>query len=75
MDGWDGKYAVTQRVLKLSPIHDTGRFFAVTQLKVLMSHVLLNFDVKTDKVPPSSWFAAGRFPNQSSNVLFRKRAH
>ncbi|KAG7450028.1 cytochrome P450 [Guyanagaster necrorhizus] len=51
-----------------------GRFFAVTELKALLSHVLLNFDVKMDKVPESGSFLFDRFPNKSSKVLFRKRA-
>ncbi|KAK0196180.1 cytochrome P450 [Armillaria mellea] len=50
-----------------------GRFFAVSELKALMSYVLINFDVKMDKVPPSMWFSGNQFPNQSSKVLFRKR--
>ncbi|KAK0448924.1 cytochrome P450 [Desarmillaria tabescens] len=51
-----------------------GRFFAVNELKALMSHVLLNYDVKMDKVPEAGWFLSDQFPNQSSKVLFRKRA-
>ncbi|KAK0222715.1 cytochrome P450 [Armillaria nabsnona] len=51
-----------------------GRFFAVNELKALMSYVLMNFDVKMDRVPSSMWFSANQFPNQSSKVLFRRRA-
>ncbi|KAK0447130.1 cytochrome P450 [Armillaria borealis] len=50
-----------------------GRFFAVNELKALMSHVLLNFDVKIDKFPTPVWFSDNQMPNQSSKVLFRKR--
>lgn len=50
-----------------------GRFFAVNELKALMTYVLMNFDVKMDKVPPSMWFSGDQFPDQSSKVLFRKR--
>ncbi|KAK0460648.1 cytochrome P450 [Desarmillaria tabescens] len=50
-----------------------GRFFAVNELKALMSHVLLNFDVKIDKFPTPAWFYDNQMPNQSSKVLFRKR--
>ncbi|KAK0230012.1 cytochrome P450 [Armillaria nabsnona] len=50
-----------------------GRFFAVNELKALMSHVLLNFDVKLDKFPTSVWLSDIQMPNQSSKVLFRKR--
>ncbi|SJL13071.1 uncharacterized protein ARMOST_16508 [Armillaria ostoyae] len=50
-----------------------GRFFAVNELKALMSHVLLNYDVKIDKFPTPVWIAENPLPNQSSKVLFRKR--
>ncbi|KAK0212142.1 cytochrome P450 [Desarmillaria ectypa] len=50
-----------------------GRFFAVNELKALMSYVLVNFDVKMDRVPPPMWFSSDQSPNQSSKVLFRKR--
>ncbi|SJL10748.1 uncharacterized protein ARMOST_14142 [Armillaria ostoyae] len=50
-----------------------GRFFAVNELKALMCHVLLNFDVKIDKFPTPVWIAENKMPNQSSKVLFRKR--
>ncbi|KAK0229999.1 cytochrome P450 [Armillaria nabsnona] len=50
-----------------------GRFFAVNELKALMTHVLLNFDVKLDKFPMSVWFYDTQWPNPTSKVLFRKR--
>ncbi|KAK0460644.1 cytochrome P450 [Desarmillaria tabescens] len=50
-----------------------GRFFAVNELKALMTQVLLNFDVKIDKFPTTTWFATNQMLNQSSKVLFRKR--
>ncbi|PBK90650.1 cytochrome P450 [Armillaria gallica] len=50
-----------------------GRFFVVNELKAVMSHVLLNFDVKLDKFPTPVWFAENQIPNQSSKVFFRKR--
>ncbi|KAK0493209.1 cytochrome P450 [Armillaria luteobubalina] len=50
-----------------------GRFFTINELKALMAHVLLNFDMKMDKVPETGWFLSDRFPNHSSKVLFRKR--
>ncbi|PBK82189.1 cytochrome P450 [Armillaria gallica] len=52
-----------------------GRFFAVNEMKALMCYVLMNFDVKIDKVPPSMWFSSEQFPNQSSRVSFRKRSY
>ncbi|KAK0447146.1 cytochrome P450 [Armillaria borealis] len=50
-----------------------GRFFPINELKALMSHVLLNFDVKINKFPTPVWFSENQIPNQSSKVLFRKR--
>ncbi|KAK0193009.1 cytochrome P450 [Armillaria mellea] len=50
-----------------------GRFFAVNNLKALMSHVLLNFDVKMDTLPSSTWISGDQIPDQSSKMLFRKR--
>ncbi|KAK0452675.1 cytochrome P450 [Armillaria borealis] len=50
-----------------------GRFFAVNNLKALMSYVLLNFDVKMDTLPSSTWLAGDQIPDQSSKMLFRKR--
>ena len=65
------------RALKSSQVDifvcSPGRFFAVNELKALMSHVLLNFDVKIDKFPTPVWIAENQLPNQSSKVLFRKR--
>ncbi|PBK85441.1 cytochrome P450 [Armillaria gallica] len=50
-----------------------GRFFAVNELKALMSYVLLNFDVKLDKFPTPVWLYENQMPNPTSKVLFRKR--
>ncbi|PBK90665.1 cytochrome P450 [Armillaria gallica] len=50
-----------------------GRFFAVNELKALMSYVLLNFDVKLDKFPTPVWLYEYQMPNTTSKVLFRKR--
>ncbi|KAK0212481.1 cytochrome P450 [Desarmillaria ectypa] len=53
-----------------------GRFFAVNELKTLISHVLLHYDVKMEKpgqVPPSRWFGMSQLPNMKAKVMFRKR--
>ncbi len=50
-----------------------GRFFAVNELKALMSYILLNFDVKLDKFPTPVWLYENQMPNSASKVLFRKR--
>ncbi|KAK0433041.1 cytochrome P450 [Armillaria borealis] len=48
-----------------------GRFFAVNMLKTLTAHVLLNFDVKIDRIDQ---FFTHQTSNQRRDVFFRKRA-
>ncbi|KAF8639979.1 hypothetical protein AX17_001225 [Amanita inopinata Kibby_2008] len=53
-----------------------GRFFAVTELKVMLAHILLNYDVKMadDGVRPATkWFGSSAMPDPCAEVLFRKR--
>ncbi|KAJ7708346.1 cytochrome P450 [Mycena rosella] len=55
-----------------------GRFFAVTELKVMMAHILENYNVKLEQDgvlrPPSEWFGTTCGANSTAKVLFRKRA-
>ncbi|KAI3619371.1 cytochrome p450 [Moniliophthora roreri] len=44
--------------------------------KALMSHVLLNYDVKLEKegvIPEYDWFILGSSPSRTAEVMFRKR--
>jgi cytochrome P450 len=53
-----------------------GRFFATLELKVMMAHLVLNYDIKLENEgirPPNMWFASACVPNQKAKVLFRKR--
>ncbi|KAL0568281.1 hypothetical protein V5O48_013710 [Marasmius crinis-equi] len=54
-----------------------GRFFAVNELKALLAHIILNYDVKfasDDAKFPEPICVAGTFlPNNKGKVLFRKR--
>ncbi|KAL0059609.1 hypothetical protein AAF712_013660 [Marasmius tenuissimus] len=53
-----------------------GRFFAVNMLKLLLGHLLLNYDVKLPdgaKLPEPTWLGSALLPNTSAGVLFRKR--
>jgi len=53
-----------------------GRFFAVTALKTLLAHIILNYDVKMKDdggVPPRTVFAGHVAPNVTAKVMFRKR--
>jgi len=54
-----------------------GRFFAATELKAMLAHIVLHYDVKLEKEgvrPPDQLFDSLRIPNQGAKVLFRKRA-
>ncbi|KAJ6559929.1 cytochrome P450 [Mycena capillaripes] len=54
-----------------------GRFFAATELKSMLAHIVLNYDVRLENEgvrPPDQLFDALRIPNQKAKVLFRKRA-
>ncbi|KAF8799220.1 cytochrome P450 [Phlegmacium glaucopus] len=52
-----------------------GRFFTVVVMKVMMTHVLMNYDIKLGKgeQPTESWFVTENLANGSAAVLFRKR--
>ncbi|KAJ7148805.1 cytochrome P450 [Mycena crocata] len=53
-----------------------GRFFAVNQLKVMLTHVFMHYDVKLegDECPPSHWFGTTCGANRTAKVLFKRRA-
>lgn len=54
-----------------------GRFFAVNEVKAMMAHMVLNYDIKLpgdSRDPPKGpWFAGSRSPHPTAEVLFRKR--
>ncbi|KAF7325009.1 Cytochrome P450 [Mycena kentingensis (nom. inval.)] len=54
-----------------------GRFIAVTLLKTMIAHVLLNYDLKMEDPnagrPESQWFASTCSPSPTATVMFRKR--
>ncbi|KAJ6505550.1 cytochrome P450 [Mycena sanguinolenta] len=53
-----------------------GRFFAATELKAMMAHLVLNYDVKpeVEGVRPADMIFGQRFsPNPAGRVRFRKR--
>ncbi|KAJ6567533.1 cytochrome P450 [Mycena sp. CBHHK59/15] len=53
-----------------------GRFFAATELKAMLAHVLLNYDVKaeTEGVRPlDDDFGMMSMPNPRANIMIRKR--
>ncbi|THU87417.1 cytochrome P450 [Dendrothele bispora CBS 962.96] len=54
-----------------------GRFFAVNELKTLVAHTLLTYDVKLEGdskvIPDPVLFVNAVLPNQEAKVMFRKR--
>lgn len=53
-----------------------GRFFASQEIKLLLAHTLLNYDLKLADptgLPIPSWYDRSRLPNQTAQVLFRAR--
>ncbi len=60
-----------------SNIHTSpGRFFAAAELKIMLAHVLLNYDIKmaNDAGRPTNIpIASEMMPDPSAEVLFRKR--
>jgi hypothetical protein len=53
-----------------------GRFFAANELKAILCHILLNYDIKMANGggrPEDMWFGRSSLPNTKAEVLFRKR--
>ncbi|KAJ7203041.1 cytochrome P450 [Mycena pura] len=53
-----------------------GRFFAATELKAMLAHLVINYDIKAEVEglrPPDLEFGVRTSPNPSGKVLFRKR--
>lgn len=53
-----------------------GRFFAATELKLMMAHLITNYDFKLEKdeYPRKLIIESQSVPNYSVKILFRKRA-
>ncbi|KAF8899435.1 cytochrome P450 [Infundibulicybe gibba] len=53
-----------------------GRFLAALELKCMLAHLILHYDVRTEVEgvrPPDTWFGPACMPSRSAKVLFRKR--
>ncbi|TFK50189.1 cytochrome P450 [Heliocybe sulcata] len=53
-----------------------GRFFAATELKTILAHLIMNYDVKLEGDglrPRDDWIGGSRMPNRKAKVMFRKR--
>ena len=55
-----------------------GRYFAACELKLMLAHTVVTYDVKLEIEgvrPEDMWFMDTSVPNPNANVLFRKRAN
>ncbi|KAF7360043.1 hypothetical protein MVEN_00732100 [Mycena venus] len=53
-----------------------GRFFAATELKAMLAHMLINYDIKAEEEgvrPPDMCFAMLRMPDPKGKIWIRKR--
>ena len=53
-----------------------GRFFAANEIKVMMEHIILNYDIKFENEgvrPANKWFGLSLAPDPTVKVFFRKR--
>lgn len=53
-----------------------GRFFAANELKSMMAHVVMTYDVSMEKpghIPQPVRIGAINSPNRTAKVLFKKR--
>ncbi|KAJ6585896.1 cytochrome P450 [Mycena capillaripes] len=80
----EGTGIFTQHMVTTAPEHVMfghghhacpGRFFAATELKAMMAHILINYDVKpeTDVRPPELCLGENVMPNPRGKVWIRKR--
>ncbi|KAJ6557712.1 cytochrome P450 [Mycena capillaripes] len=53
-----------------------GRFFVATELKAMMAHMLINYDIKAEREgvrPPDMFFKMLRMPSPEGKIWIRKR--
>jgi cytochrome P450 len=53
-----------------------GRYFAACELKLMLAHVVMNYDVKLENEgvrPKDMWLVTSCVPNPDTKVLFRRR--
>jgi hypothetical protein len=57
-------------------IYSPGRFFAANQLKALLAHTLMAYEVKLEnegRKPEDMWIADVCLPNPTARIMFRAR--
>ncbi|KAF8806841.1 cytochrome P450 [Phlegmacium glaucopus] len=53
-----------------------GRFFVASEMKLMLAHLVLNYDIKFEKEgvrPLNKYFQATCFPDPAAKILFRRR--
>ncbi|TLD22283.1 hypothetical protein PspLS_08252 [Pyricularia sp. CBS 133598] len=50
-----------------------GRFFAATELKLLLAHMLLDYDIEAKQRPRNKWYGISRVPDMEATVRIRRR--
>ncbi|KAK4107603.1 ent-kaurene oxidase [Canariomyces notabilis] len=52
-----------------------GRFFAANELKLILAHIVLNYDIKLlPSRPRNMWFGLNRIPPMQATISIKKRA-
>ena len=54
-------------------ISSPGRFFAVNELKAMLAHVVLTYDLKMTDIPQDTRSGINIVPDMNAEVWFRKR--
>ena len=73
---WYVIISLGQPALSHNENNSPGRFFAAYELKAMMAHLVLTYDVKMEEegvVPQSLRFFFNTTPNPKAEVLFRRR--
>ncbi|PCH34304.1 cytochrome P450 [Wolfiporia cocos MD-104 SS10] len=52
-----------------------GRFFAANELKAVLAHFILNYEMKTEdgRRPEDRWLGTAIVPNPDANIMFKRR--
>ena len=82
----DQGVARAQNITNTSPTHLAfghgrtacpGRFFAAMEMKTLLAHLVIHYDIKFDGDggrPPNKWFSIHCIPDPHAKLMFRRRA-
>ncbi|KAJ3509918.1 hypothetical protein NMY22_g16137 [Coprinellus aureogranulatus] len=73
---WYGKPS-THLTLVLMTVFSPGRFLAAAELKAIICHILINYDMRlpddSTTIPEGQFFNSSRGPSSSAKLQFRKR--